>query len=511
MTKAKTQYSLFTNKALAFLIIPIVVESALSMSLGMIDGLMASYAKSGAGDNILTAITGVDQIANLITQLFTAFSVGGAVITSQFLGAGKTEEANKSAKQLVVIMLLAALAVTGLCLGLNKPILNLTFGSAGDETLGHAYTYFYIISASFPFVAVFNSCAALLRAQRKSMNTMLSGVISFFLNIGFNALFIYACDLGIAGVALGTLIARIFPAFFTLFLMTRKGNLVRIKIFEKFRFNGGQVKKILKLGVPSGIENSLFQLGKILVIAFITIESYQINGLNIHSAANSVAYNINMISSIVGNGINTSILTVIGQAVGKGDIGQVKYYIKKMLLISYVGNAACVGVTFALSPLLLNFYNISGDARDIAWQCLIMCLSLQFVTYPLSFGLPAVLKANSDMKFVMIAAISSMLLMRVGLCYILTCDWVGAHMGAVGLWIGMVADWALRGILFGSRLLSGKWKKSSGLLRDELAPAPAPVPVPALAPAPDSAPAPAPAPANTEQETKEDENVQTNV
>ena len=70
---AKIKYGLFTNKALLFLIIPIVVESALSSSLGMIDGLMASYAKSGAGDDILTAITDVDQISSLLIHLFTAF------------------------------------------------------------------------------------------------------------------------------------------------------------------------------------------------------------------------------------------------------------------------------------------------------------------------------------------------------------------------------------------------------------------------------------------------------
>ena len=478
MQKLKTQqkYSLFTAKALALLIIPICIESALSMSLGMIDGLMASYAKSGAGDDILTAITDVDQISGLIIQLFSAFGVGGAVITSQYLGAGKVEEAKKSAKQLIVIMLILSLVLMGVSLALNHQIINLLFGSSGGNTLSNAYTYFYIIAASFPFLAMFNSCAALLRAQRKSMNTMVSGIISFFLNIGFNATFIYGFKLGIAGVALGTLLARIFPAFFTLFLLTRKGNLVRIRIFEKFRFDGAKIKKILKLGVPSGIENSFFQLGKIFVIVFISIASYNVfldgnplntdqnNITNYQTAANSVAYNINTISSIVGNGINTAILTVIGQAVGTGDTGQVKYYIKKMLLISYVGNACCVAVTFALSPLLLNFYNISGEARSAAWNCLLLCLPLQFVTYPLSFGLPAALKANSDMKFVMVAAVLSMLLMRVGLCYILTCDWAGAHLGALGLWIGMVSDWGLRGILFGGRMLSGKWKKSSGLL-----------------------------------------------
>lgn len=475
---AKIKYGLFTNKALLFLIIPIVVESALSSSLGMIDGLMASYAKSGAGDDILTAITDVDQISSLLIHLFTAFGVGGAVITSQYLGAGKVEEANASARQLVSITFLISIVLMSLCLGLNNQIINLLFGDAGENTLTNAYLYFYIIAASFPFLAVFNSCAALLRAQRKSVNTMLSGIISFFLNIGFNALFIYALDMGIAGVALGTLLARIFPAFFTLILLTRKSNLVRVGFKGFFRFDS-RLGKILKLGVPSGVENSFFQLGKILVIVFISIASYNVvvggSVTNFQTSANSVAYNINSLSSIIGGGINTATLTVIGQAVGTGDSDQVKYYLKKMLAINYIGNSLCVSIIFGLSPVLLDFYNISGEARAIAWNCLLLCLPVQFMTYPLSFGLPAMLKANSDVKFVMIAAVTSMVLMRVGLCYILTCDWAGAHMGAMGLWIGMVADWGLRSLLFGGRMLSGRWKKSSGLLREPPPVAAAPV------------------------------------
>lgn len=137
-----------------------------------------------------------------------------------------------------------------------------------------------------------------------------------------------------------------------------------------------------------------------------------------------------------------------------------------MLVIGYIGNACCVAFTFAMSPLLLNFYNISGEARDIAWNCILLCLPIQFVTYPLSFGMPAVLKANSDMKYVMCSSVCSMLLMRVGLCFLLTCDAVGAHLGAMGLWIGMVSDWVLRSTFFLLRYLSGNWKKSSGLLKD---------------------------------------------
>lgn len=479
--KEKPKYTMFTAKALFFLILPIVIESALSMSLGMIDGIMASHAKKGTAEDILAAITQVDQISNLLIQLFVAFGAGGAILTSQLLGAGKVEEANKSAKQLAVIMIMLGFVVMGLCIGLNRPILNLLFGDQPKSTMEYSSQYFMIMAASYPFLALFNCCAALLRAQRKSMNTMLSGIISFILNIGFNAIFIYWAKLEVIGVALGTLLARIFPAIFTLCLLSRKGNTVRLKLFEKFRFNGGHIKRICKLAVPSGIENSIFQLGKILVIVFISIASYNVATglidpetgseiiLNYHAAANSAAYNINTMSSIVGNGINTSILTVIGQAIGYGDVGQVKYYIRKMMFLAYVGNAICVAVVWALASPILDFYNVTEEARGIAWTCLCLCLSCQFVTYPLSFGLPAVLKATSDVRYVMVAAIISLVLFRVGLCYILTCDWAGFHLGAVGLWIGMVADWVGRSILFGGRLLSGRWKKSSGMLKDTAA------------------------------------------
>lgn len=475
----KAKYTLFTGKALAFLIIPIVIESALSMSLGLVDSLMVKDI--GNLGKAMGAVSNVDQISNLIIQLFTAFGVGGAVITSQYLGAGKVAEANKSAKQLMVLMFSASVLVMALCLALNNQLISLFFPDMDEEYLSYAHTYFYVMAASYPFLALFNCSAALLRAQRKSMNTMLSGAISFVINVAFNAIFIYACKWGILGAALATLIARIFPAVFLLILLSNKKNLVKIKVFEKFRFNGGMLKKIVKLALPSGIENCLFQLGKLLTASFIAIGCYKIfldgnplnladeNVTNIQVTANSIAFNINTISSIFGNGVNTAILTVIGQAVGTGKIGQVKFYIRRMLTISYIGNAACVGLAWAFSPLLIRAFgsSITPETAQIAQRCLNLCLAVQFLTYPLSFGLPAVLKANSDMKYVMFAAVASMLTMRVGLCYFLTCEWAGIKLGALGLWIGMVSDWVLRSVLFGARLASGRWKKSSGLLNGD--------------------------------------------
>jgi Na+-driven multidrug efflux pump len=290
--------------------------------------------------------------------------------------------------------------------------------------------------------------------------------------------------MGVTGAGLATLLCRAVPAIFMLVLLADKRNKVTIRIFEKFRFDKDMIKRILKLAIPSGIESCLFQLGKLMTSTFVNIGIYQqpvldSNGnqvfdvtgsakyINIQANGNSIANQINNIASVVGGGVGTSCLTVIGQAVGAGDIDQCKYYMKKMFLISFVANAIFVGIILISSPWLVSVYGYSDEAKQVALNCLYFCLSFQFITYPLSFTTPAILKATSDVRYVMVAAVVSMIVMRVGLCYILTCDWAGIRLGAFGYWIGMCADWVLRSILFMSRLLSGRWKKASGLIAEK--------------------------------------------
>jgi Na+-driven multidrug efflux pump len=268
-----------------------------------------------------------------------------------------------------------------------------------------------------------------------------------------------------------------------LYLLTRKNLLVHIKIFEKFAFDGQMIKKILRIAIPSGIESALFQLGKLMTFTFVNISYYNAPLLdsagntmldssgnvimsNVQANGNSIASNINNIASVVGSGVGTSALTVIGQAVGTGDADQTKYYMKKMFAISYIANAIAVILIMATAQWLVLLYDYSDDARKIALNCLYLCLSFQIVTYPLSFTTPAILKATSDVKYVMYSAVISMLVMRVGVCFVLTTDLLPFKMGAMGFWIAMCADWVLRSILFITRLLSGRWKKASGHFKD---------------------------------------------
>ncbi|MCD8202012.1 MAG: MATE family efflux transporter [Clostridia bacterium] len=466
--KQKPKYTLFTGKALLFLILPIVIEQIFSTSLGVFDGMMVSSIGSSAGN----AVSNVDDINNLIIQLFAAFATGGVIVTSQFIGAKKIDEANRSAKQVVVLVVLVALALCVLCLALNGPLLSLFFSkkNVGEETFRYQKQYFYITAASFPFIGLFNVNAALLRAQRKSRVTMISAGISLVVNVGLNALFIYVFNWEVIGAAAATLISRIVPAAYTTYLITRKDRLVHIKIFEKFRFDGKLVRRILAIAVPAGIENCLFQLGKVFTSSFVNNGYYYgvtVDGANIEANANSIAKSLNNYASVVGGGVGTSVLTVIGQAVGAGDPEQVKYYMKRMFLIGYIANAVAVAVIMGCArPMAYNMYGYADEAKELAVQLLYFCLSIQFVTYPLSFITPNILKATSDARYVMWGAIASMLIVRVGLCWFLVSWNKGPHLGAFGYWIAMCSDWVVRSIIFLSRLLSGRWRKKSGLLKD---------------------------------------------
>lgn len=483
VARQKRKYMLFTGKQLLWLVAPIVIESAFSTSLGFFDSAMVSGIDIPG--NAGNAVSNVDQINNLIIQLFSAFATGGTIITSQFIGAGDIENANKSAKQMLMIVVLSSIVIALACIALNGPLLSLIYPDVPSVVEKYQQQYFYITAASFPFIGLFNGCAALLRAQRKSISTMISAGISCFVNIGLNALFIWVFNMEVMGAALATLIARAIPAVYMFVLLSNKKLLVHITLREKFRFDGKMIKKILHLAIPSGIEGCLFQLGKLMTSTFVSAGCYYtttiIDGVessvNVQANGNSIANNINNFASVVGSGVGTASLTVIGQAVGTGDIDQTKYYIKKMFIISFIANACSVLLFMATAQWLVHIYSYLDEAYEIALRCLYLCLSFQLVTYPLSFTTPAILKATSDVKYVMVAAISSMIVLRVGVCFVLVDDaltplfekWFGSgiELGALGYWIAMCADWVGRSILFVSRLLTGKWKKASGLIPEE--------------------------------------------
>ena len=444
----QTQQKLFTNRMLLTLLWPLVVEQALNVLVGMSDTVMVS----SVGEAAISGVSLVDMINYLILNIFAALATGGAVITSQFLGAKKPGEASRSAGQLVTLSSILGTAVMALCLLLRGPMLRLFFGSIADDVFQAAMIYFTITAISYPFLALYNAGAAIFRSVGNSEVSMRVSVIMNITNIVGNAFCIFVLRMGVAGVAVPTLVSRVLGAVIILKLTTRHDNVARVTWDGVKHLQPQMAKNILYIGIPSALENSLFQLGRVLVVSMISLFG------TVHISANAVANNLDAIGCIVGNAMGLAMITVIGRCIGAQDFEQTNYYTKKLLLWDYIAQGAVNVVVLLSLNQILSMYTLTPETRALAWTLVMIHNGMSIFLWPASFVLPNALRAANDVRFTMVVATASMLVWRMGLSWVL-CVQMG--MGAVGVWYAMVVDWICRIICFVARFVSGGWKKNA--------------------------------------------------
>lgn len=446
-TKQKQDRShyLFSNRELANLIGPLVIEQLLAVLVGMADSIMVA----NVGEAAVSGVSLVDNIMILIINIFAALATGGAVVAGQYIGRKDEKSACKAATQLVWFVSLSAVAIMILVYFGKDIILNQVFGHITAEVKGHADIYLLIVTASIPFIALYNGGAAIFRAMGNSQVSMRVSLLMNAINVTGNAILVFGLRIGTAGVAIPTLISRMVAAIVITVLLCNQTRILHIERTLKFRFDGRMIRKILAIGVPNGLENSMFQLGKILVLSLVsTFGTYAI-------AANAVSNAIALFQILPGTAISLAITTVISQCVGANDYEQVHYYLKKLLVIIYVAMAGTVALIFLALPLILKAYNLSDQTAAAATNIIHFHGISAMIIWPLSFALPAAYRAAGDAKACMYTSIVSMWIFRIGFSYL-----VGKYMGlgVFGVWVAMVIDWVVRAICFVIRYFNGKWK-----------------------------------------------------
>lgn len=440
---------LFTNRDLTRLIAPLIVEQILAVTVGMADTMMVS----SAGEAATSGVSLVDMINNLIINVFAAVSTGGAVVASQYLGHEDRDRARESANQLILITGLIAVGIMVLCIAFRGGLLGGLYQGVEADVMRNALVYLVMSALSYPFLAVYNSCAALFRSMGNSEISMQVSVVMNVINVAGNAFFIFGMKWGVFGAALASLIARMI-ACVILFIRLRNKKLVICIDSRIFAWNGKMIGKILHIGIPGGVENSIFQLGRILVVSIIaTFGTVQI-------AANAVANNLDSMGVLAGQAMNLAMITIVGRCVGAGDYDQADYYVKKMMKLTYLINGICCGAVLASLPLTLKLYGLSEETLKLAAILVLIHDGMAIFLWPASFTLPNVLRAANDVKFPMITSIVSMVVFRIGLSYVIG---VGLGLGALGVWIAMVVDWIARVSCFVGRYKSGKWKNLAAL------------------------------------------------
>ena len=430
------------------LILPLIAEQFLAVLVGMADTVMVS----GVGDSAVAAISTVDTISNLLINLFSAMSAGGAVVAAQYLGRNDRENACRAARQLMTATTALALLITAITLIFYRQVIGIMDDGSDPDTLQKSYTYLLITACSYPMLGLYNGGVGLMRAMGNSKASMYTSVTMNLINIGGNALLIGPCGLGVAGAAISTLASRTVSAAVVLWLLRKPEMPIHLdSVFRSARGylpDGAMVKRILRIGAPNGLENSLFNVGKVLIMGIITTFPTAIR------AANGICNSIAGVVNIPGSAVGLATITVIGQLIGAGKKDEAMRYGKKLMGIMYLVLLPTNSIMLFAAEPVVRLFNLSAEGIPVAVQVMRVYCFLSIFTWTTSFGLPNILRAAGDARYTMTVSIISMLVLRLAASYLLV---YGFGLSLMGVWLAMHMDWIARGVCFVIRFRRGKW------------------------------------------------------
>lgn len=437
---------LYSNKDLKKLILPLVLEQFLAILVGMVDTVMIS----GVGEAAVSGVSLVDNINILVINITAEMATGGAVVAGHFLGQKDSESAGKAAWQLILFSSAASVVIFLMLVAFHRPLLYAIFGNVEAEVMSSAVTYLLITAISIVPLAVYNSCAALFRAMNGAKTTLMISILMNAINVVGNAILIFGAGMGVAGAAIATTVSRTVAAIAIFGMMFQTDRQIHIKGRVDWHINVRLIKKILYIGIPNGVENSLFQLGKILLLSLIsTFGTYAM-------AANAVCNTLAGFNILPGQAIGLALVSVAAVCIGAGDFEQARYYTKKLMLIAVISIAALSAVLIGFSPWIMKVYHLSPETEQLAIQVIRYHAVLAMLIWVPSFTLPNTLRAAGDVVWTMFIAIGSMWVFRIGASYVFHNNF---HMGLLGVWVAMTIDWAFRSICYCLRYRGHKWEK----------------------------------------------------
>ena len=440
------QQHLFSNRDLRKLLVPIIVEQLLNSLMGTADTVMVS----NVGPEAISAVSLVDSINVLIIQAFSALAAGGTILCSHYMGTKDRKGANHCAGQVTMVITCIAVVMTVLGLCFKTPLLRGIFGAVEPAVMEASQTYFFYTLLSFPFIALYDAGSSIFRAQENTRTPMVISILSNLMNIGGNALLIWGFHMGVAGASIATLVSRIFCAAAVMWKLKNPKLLISVRDYRKLRPDFSVIRRVLALGIPSGIENGMFQFGKLAIQS--TVSSMGTTAI----AAQAMTNIMESVNGVGGIGVGIGLMTIVGECMGAGRKDEAAYYIKKLTVIGEaVIIASCLAVYAIARPVTV----LGGMEAESARLC-VQLVGLITIVKPLVWALSFIpaygLRAAGDVKFSMITSCVTMWMFRVTLCVFLVRAF---GLGPIAVWIGMFADWTIRGIVFTLRFLSGKWSR----------------------------------------------------
>lgn len=434
---------MFSRKDLRKLLVPLMIEQALAMTIGMADTVMVA----GCSEAAVSGVSLIDSVNAVFLWLFPALATGGGVVLAQYIGRSEEENARRSVGQLTLLLVGFSLMISLLFMVFRDELLVLLFGQIEPRVMDYARTYFTVSIVSYPFLALYNVGASVFRAVGNSKLSMTVSTAANVLNLAGNAILIYGFGLEVLGAGLATLASRVLGAVIMIYKLLRPDCAVGMRSLRDLRFQREMFGRILHIGIPSGLESAAFNIGKLLVASLVsTLPTVAIT-------ANAVMNTLQSIILIPTSAIHLAAVPIVGQCLGAGRTEDARYYTKWLVGLAYLCLFITAGGTLLFADPILSLFKLTPETTAVALRLLRFYFCIVVTLYPLAFTITPCLRAAGDVRFCLIGAMCGMWLGRI-LCSHL---FVALGWGIMGIWAAIVADWLIRIAFYLPRYLSGKW------------------------------------------------------
>lgn len=340
-------------KAILSLAIPVVINSFLQTMYNLTD----TYWLGQIGTKQLAAINLVTPVQNIIVNFGSGITVAGAVLVAQYIGAKEDEEAKSMANQIFACAMCFSVICAVICFTATPGIIS--WLGADAETFVHARTYLRIVIWDMPFLYMVNIFSAVHQAQGDTLRPMFLNLGGVVLNMILDPLFMTVLQMGTAGAALATLLAKVVPAVIAFVLLCSPKKAVHLDI-RHMRFEREKLGMILRIGLPTALGGSTMQLGFLLMSKNVFVYGTQA------MAAYGIGNKVNGLITLPSNAIGSATATIVGQNIGarQQDRAEKGYRISMWISIVFLFLGGMILSRAGISKAIVSIF--SDDPQVIA-------------------------------------------------------------------------------------------------------------------------------------------------
>lgn len=430
--------------------LPMLLGNIFQQLYNMVDSIVVGNV---IGDQALAAVGTGFPIIYMLSSLFMGIGTGATVMISQYYGARDLEKVDHTINTIYMALLVGVVPLTLIGVFLSEPLLRL-MQVPDDGTLEMAKTYMIIIFIGVIGNLGFNINAGILQGFGDSRTSLLFLMIATVMNIVLDLAFTIPIPMGVAGVALATIIAQIASWLFGVFYINRRYDFIRIRP-RRSNFRKTLFVQAMRLGIPSGIQQALFSIGIMFMQSL--VNSYGSTFMAGFNGANK----IDTFAFLPVQSLSNALTTYTGQNIGAGNQHRVKEGLKASVIMSVVCCLVVGALLYPTSAFMMRMFSQNPEVIDAGVAYLHGVLPFYFLL-ALSFMFNSVLRGAGDMLVPMISSFISLWLARLPAAYLLA-----YFFEKETIYYSYAIGWALGVIISGLYYATGKWKNKSIVARTQ--------------------------------------------